>query len=359
MTVMSAVSRGVLAVLGRLPESAQRRIAGPLEEIDGQTVYPEVGAALRLLNALPGPTFEKLSLEQGRAQIEEEAALFGRRTPVGRVADLVIDTENGPLPARRYDPHPDRPGSAALVYAHGGGFTLGSLESADSVCRFLCAEAGVTVVSVDYRLAPEHPFPAAPADLLDAYRHVVAVAPSWGIGADRVMVGGDSAGGNLAIVTAMQVRDRRRKGIEDLPRPLLQVAFFPWVDFVGSHPSHIKFEFGYFLTTAQLTWYADHYVPAREQRTDPYVSPLLAEDLADLGPVYVGIAGFDPLRDEGLAMAERLKVAGNDVRLDVDARHIHAYVNATGVGRTSTAALRRAVAVIREFAEPVVRPGSR
>lgn len=351
MTFMSAVSRGVLGALGRLPESAQRRIAGPLEEIDGQTVYPEVGAALRLLNALPGPSFEKLSLEQGRAQIEEEAALFGRTTPVGRVTDFVIDSGAGPLRARRYDPERTGAGSAALVYAHGGGFVLGSLDSADSVCRFLCAEAGVTVVSVDYRLAPEHPFPAATEDLLDAYRHVVSVAPSWGIDADRVMVGGDSAGGNLALVTAMQVRDRRRRGVEDLPEPLLQVAFFPWVDFVNSHPSHIKFEFGYFLTTAQLEWYADHYVPDEEQRANPYVSPLLAKDLRDLGPVYVGVAGFDPLRDEGLAMAERLKEAGNDVRLDVDARHIHAYVNATGVGTTSTAALRRAVAVIREFAE--------
>ena len=351
MTFMSAVSRGVLGALGRLPESAQRRIAGPLEEIDGQTVYPEVGAALRLLNALPGPGFDKLSLDKGRAQIEEEAALFGRTTPVGRVTDFVIDSGAGPLPARRYDPHAHGAGTAALVYAHGGGFTLGSLESADSVCRFLCAEAGVTVVSVDYRLAPEHPFPAATEDLLDAYRYVVSTAPSWGIGADRVMVGGDSAGGNLAIVTAMQVRDRGRQGIEHLPRPLLQVAFFPWVDFVNRYPSHIKFEFGYFLTTAQLEWYADHYVPATEQRANPHVSPLLAKDLRDLGPVYVGVAGFDPLRDEGLAIAERLREEGNDVRLDVDARHIHAYVNATGVGTTSTAALRRAVAVIREFAE--------
>ncbi|MDO5503362.1 MAG: alpha/beta hydrolase [Actinomycetia bacterium] len=351
MTFISAVSRGVLGVLGRLPESVQRRIAGSLEEIDGQTVYPEVGAALRLLNAIPGPTFEELPLERGRAQIDEEAAIFGRRTRVGVVTDFLIPAEHGEIPARRYSPPDGASPSAVLVYAHGGGFVLGGLDSADSVCRFLCAHAGIEVLAVDYRLAPEHPFPAATEDLLTAYRFAVEHAPDWGIGADRVMIGGDSAGGNLALVTALQVRDRRRDGIEDLPQPRLQVAFFPWVDFVGEHASHELFATGYFLTTAQLEWYADHYVPDEEQRANPYVSPLLAEDLTDLGPAYVGVAGFDPLRDEGIAMAERLREADNEVTLDVDARHIHAYVNATGVGTTSTAALHRAVAVIKEFAE--------
>ena len=347
MTFIAAVSRGVLGLLGSLPDPVLRRIAGPQEQIDGRTVYPEVGAALRLLNALPGPTFEELPIDAGRAQVEEEAAIFGRRTRVGRVTDFLIPTDHGPMRARRYDPRPDGPGSAVLLYAHGGGFTIGSLETVDSVCRFLCRHADITVVSVDYRLAPEHPFPAATEDLLTAYRWIVGQAPTWGIGTDRILVGGDSAGGNLAVVTAMQVRDRRRKGVEDLPTPLLQVAFFPWVDFVGAHPSHIKFEFGFFLTKAQLDWYADQYLPDPDLRTHPYASPLLAEDLSDLGPAYVGIAGFDPLRDEGLALAAKMSAAGNRVEVDVDERHIHAYVNATGVGSRSSAALMRAVTAIR------------
>ena len=149
--------------------------------------------ALRLLNAVPASSFETLPLEQARAQIDAEAWVFGKRTEVGRVEDLSIPTPEGSVPARRYDPREDGPGRAVLVYFHGGGFVLGGLESADSVCRFLCARANITVLAVDYRLAPEHPFPAAPDDALAAYRWAVQQAPGWGIGPDRVMLGPVSA----------------------------------------------------------------------------------------------------------------------------------------------------------------------
>ena len=338
---LDVAAKGVLAVLARLPEPAQLRIAGELQEVDGQTVHPEVGMALRLLHLRPGPTFESLPLDQGRRQLDTEAWVFGRRTRVGRVEELVIPTAAGPLPARRYDPHADRAGDAVLVYFHGGGWVLGGLESADTVCRYLTVRAGLTVVSVDYRLAPEHPFPAASDDALAAYRFVLDVAPSWGVPADRVMVSGDSAGGTLTVVTALRARD------EGLPAPRLQVMFFPAADAVNRRPSREKYGTGYFLTSAQVDWYYERYLPNPADRGHPWVSPLLAPSLAAVGPCYVGVAGFDPLRDEGIALAQRLRAEGNEVTLDIDARHVHGYVNATGVGRTSSAALDRAVAAMR------------
>ena len=343
---LDVVAKGVLSVLSRLPEGVQRRIAGDLAVEHGTTVHPEVGMALRLLNAVPASSFETLPLEQARAQIDAEAWVFGKRTEVGRVEDLSIPTPEGSVPARRYDPREDGPGRAVLVYFHGGGFVLGGLESADSVCRFLCARANITVLAVDYRLAPEHSFPAAPDDALAAYRWAVQQAPGWGIGPDRVLLGGDSAGGNLTIVTAMRVRDARRAG-EDLPAPMFQVAFFPVTDMAHESDSYERFADGYFLTRDQMRWYIARYLPDAADRTDPHASPLLADDLGDLGPAYIGVSGFDPLREEGLAYGRRAQEAGNDVEVDLEPRHIHGYVNATGVGKTSVAALEKSVDAIR------------
>ncbi|MDO5692036.1 MAG: alpha/beta hydrolase [Pseudomonadota bacterium] len=343
---LNPLIRSMFTAVSVLPESWQRRLAGDWPQVDGQRLHTEVALALRLMNAMPLPSFETLPLSKARRNLDAEAALFGGSTPLPRVEDVSIPAPWGAMPARRYEPHAQQPGKALLVYFHGGGFVLGGLASCDSVCRFIAKHTGVTVLSVDYRLAPEHPFPAATEDALTAYSFAADVAASWGMGADRLMMGGDSAGGNLCLSAALQVRDHNRQaaqtGAMPLPRPMLLVPFFPWVDFVGTHRSHQLFAHGYFLTQAQLAWYTEHYLPNLADRADPRASLLLHPDLSDIGACYFGIAGFDPLRDECLLMAERCQQAGNPVQVDVDSGHVHAYVNATGVGKTGAAALRRA-----------------
>jgi acetyl esterase len=341
------ISKRVMGLAAKLPPGMLERLARNRPTIDGRRLEPEVYLALQLLNRVPGATFEDRPLPKARGEIDDEAWAFGAHSDVGRAEDLTIPTAAGPLPLRRYEPHPDRPGNGILVYFHGGGFVVGSRTSADSICRWFCARAGVTVASVDYRLAPEYRFPAAPEDALAAYRWIAEHCAEWGQPDASLLVGGDSAGGNLSAVTTLAVRAARRAGEHDLPPPRLSVLLYPWVDLHGEHPSHETFAEGYFLTRKQLRWYADHYVPNTEARRDPRVSPLLEEDLTDFGPAYVGVAGFDPLRDEGCAFGKRLAAAGNPTKLDIIDGVTHAYANTTGVGRSGAAALDRAVAAVR------------
>lgn len=336
---LTAVERGVVTALGRAPASVQRLIAGPVRRADGVEIEPEIGAALRLLSVLPGASFEDLPLDQARRQIDEEAALFGGPPlAMHEVRDVRIPTDAGGVRGRLYRA---QPGDAdrLLVYFHGGGWVVGSLESADSPCRFLAHHAGVSVLSVEYRLAPEHPFPAALDDAAAAFRHAVSQAAQWGHDPHRIAVGGDSAGGNLAAVVCHDLR-------EAPVRPAFQLLFFPVTDLSRKHPSYREFAEGFFLTEKQMDWYRHHYLGDRPA-TDPRVSPLLADDLRGLPPAYVVVSGFDVLRDEGEAYARRMAEAGVHVALRRHERLIHAFVNATGVGTSSREAMLEAAGALR------------
>lgn len=346
MSVMVPLARAVVRGVSALPPAVQAVLAGPLDRVDGASVHPDVGLALRMLNADPRPTFERVPVEEGRAQLDQQTEVFSARISVPRVSDQLVETEHGDLRVRRYDPWRDRAAPGLVVYYHGGGFALGNLDSVDSVCRFIAREAGLSVLSVDYRLAPEHPWPAAPEDALAAYRYAVAQAPRLGIDPSCVLTCGDSAGGNLALVTAMMVRDRRRAGEDGLPPVRMTVPFYPVVDFVGTTRSRELFPDRYLLTRAQIDWCTERYLPRAEDRGHPYASVLRADDLSDLGRLYVAVAGFDPLRDEGVALVERLREAGNDVTLDLERHQIHAFANGVGVSRTSSAAVRKACRVM-------------
>jgi acetyl esterase len=229
-----------------------------------------------------------------------------------------------------------READGTVVYFHGGGW-VGSLDSADSVCRFIAATSGLEVISVDYRLAPEHPFPAGVEDAIDGYRWVREHRPGR-----RIAVAGDSAGGNLsAVVSLATVGDAAGA-------PDFQLLFFPVTDLSGKHRSYRLFSDGYFLTEKQMDWYRGHYLPTPAHALDPFASPLRAEAsaLTKLPPAHVAVSGFDVLRDEGIAYAERLKDAGVPTTLQVVDGHIHAFVNATGVGRLSSRALAESVGVL-------------
>lgn len=325
------LSRGVVRALGALPVSVQRRLAGAPVVRDGNTLEPEVQLALRLINALPDSMIERPSLAEARARLDAEAYMFGAFPAVAQVVDMCIPTRSGAVPGRLYHDHPYRRPSATVVYFHGGGWSSGSLDSADAICRTIAAALDVAVISVDYRLAPEHPFPAGVDDALDAFDWVRS-HPYRGA---HVAVAGDSAGGNLAAVVA-----QRRRGDNG---PDFQLLLFPATDLSSEHASYRTFAQGYLLSAADMVEFRDRYVRDAADLTDPRVSPLLAEDVAGVAPAHIAVAGFDVLRDEGVAYADRLRAAGIPVTLQVVSGQVHAFANANGVGRTAKRALREAV----------------
>ena len=217
---------------------------------------------------------------------------------------LSIPAPHGSIPARMYTPKTLRTKDGlapCLVFYHGGGFVIGNLDSHDVVCRKLAHEGELIVISVDYRLAPEHKFPAAVEDSIAATKWVAANAGQLGVDAARIMVGGDSAGGNLAAVTAIALRDTG-------PTLAGQVLIYPATDFAMNHPSHSEPETSLLLTHTVIRWFIDHYMGDAD-RNDWRTSPARAK-LAGLPPAYVLVAGADPLRDEGHEYAERLRQAG-------------------------------------------------
>jgi acetyl esterase len=335
----SAIVRG----LGALPPRAQLLLAGgrPVR-IDGQVLDPEVQLMLRLLQLSGRGRFEEQSVAEAREEIRREAASFrGSATPVADVEEVELAGPGGALGARLYVPEGVPAPSAMLVYFHGGGWVLGDLDTHDAPSRFLAREGRLRVLSVDYRLAPEHPFPAAVEDAVAALRFAIEEAASLGADPARVAVGGDSAGGNLAAAAA------RLAVAEGGPAPTFQLLIYPVTDLSHKRRSYDLFREGFFLTERQMDWYRHHYLPDESAALDPRASPLLADDLAGLPPAHVAIAGFDVLRDEAEEYARRLQARG--VRVSVG-RHlglIHGFANAVGVGRSSRRAMLGAAAALR------------
>jgi acetyl esterase len=249
------------------------------------------------------------------------------------VCELQIDA-SVPLRARHYAPSESGGPHPLLVYYHGGGFTYGDLDTHDGVCRILCRHAGVHILAVDYRLAPEHPFPAAVEDARAALRWAYANAGQLGADPGRIGVGGDSAGGNLAaVVSRLAARDGG-------PAPALQLLIYPATDFTSRHRSRELFGDGFLLTNAEMDWFETNYLgTGRAQASDPRASPLLAEDLSGLPPALVITAAFDPLRDEGEEYAKALRDAGSPATLRRFPGFVHGFIGAAGVSRTCRDAL--------------------
>lgn len=340
--------RVVVRAAGSLPPAVLRMLAGSPVVVDDQVMHPEVRLALRLLELGGEPSYENLPVAEARDELEREARVFaGRPVRVGEVRDVAVPGPGGVLRARLYRPvgsrGPDGPHDPVplLVYFHGGGWVLGSIDSHDNTCRFLCRHAGVAVLSVDYRRAPEHPFPAAVDDALASFRWATAHAADLGIDPAAVAVGGDSAGGNLAAVVArLACRDGGS-------RPAFQLLFAPVTDLSAKSRSYRLFREGFYLSEATMDWYRDRYLPEPGAALDPRASPLLADDLEGLPPAYIATAGFDPLRDEGEAYADRLRAAGVPVALRRHRGLVHAFANATGVGRTGREAMLEASGALR------------
>lgn len=349
MRIQSHMESAVLQVAAALPRSAQRLVAGPARQVDGLTLDPEVQLTLRLMRLSPQAAFETLPVPMAREVILHEARLVaGPTIELPEVRDLTIPSGKDRIAARLYLPGSGRSTQEVtsgttgglLIYFHGGGWVLGDLDSHDNTCRFLAKHARTAVLAVDYRRAPEHPFPAAVDDAMTALRYATEHAEQIGVRANAIAVGGDSAGGNLAAVVSQLATAAGAP-------PAFQLLVYPVTDLSAKSRSYRLFASGYFLTEAQMDWYRDHYLPGADTELDPRASPLLAQDLRGLPPAYVATAGFDPLRDEGERYAQRLAEAGVAVIARRHAGLVHGFINAVGVGRVGRKAAGEAAVALR------------
>lgn len=335
-----AAAQSALRIFGKTPQPILKQLArkAPVNAA-GDTLAPEIAIALAAMNKIPGKDFIDVPVAEGREMIDAEAMLFADSfEPFAVEEDLLIPSKAGNIPATRYR-HRAEFSRGLMVYFHGGGWVLGSRVSNDSAARFLAVEAGIDVLVVDYRLAPEHPFPAAIDDALVAWDFAVEQAEHWGFNPRQLVIGGDSAGGNIAAVVSQLIKDRE-------VQPALQVLLFPVTDLSRTTASYEEFAEGYFLTAAHMEWYINHYLADPADATDPMASPLLAEDVSGVAPAFVAVAGFDVLRDEGIEYAKKLKRANVPTQLEREGELIHAFINITGVSphaRTATKKIARAI----------------
>ena len=288
------------------------------------------------------PTLDKLPVPQARAMFEALTLAPSEEVKLARVEDRQIPGPNGEIPVRIYTPEGQGP-FPVLVFYHGGGWVIGSIKTHDDICRVLARDTPALVVSVDYRLAPEHPFPVPVEDSYAALTWVAANAASIGGDPAKLAVGGDSAGGNLSAVVAILARDRGG------PRLAHQLLIYPATDMRGDTVSMRENGTGYFLTHDIMTWFSNHYVSAHE-RLLPHASPMLAPDLRGLPPATVITAEFDPLRDEGEAYAARLRESDVPAELTRHDGMIHGFFTMRMLRQSreaiesATAALRRSFA---------------
>lgn len=309
-------------------------------------LHPQAEAFLNQVAALGTPPLWTLAPEQARTAFIAFRSLAGPPEPVDRVEDRLIPGSQTEIPVRLYVPAGDRPLPVTL-YFHGGGFVIGNLDSHDNVCRILANRTPTLVVSVDYRLAPEHPFPAAPIDAYDALQWVAAHAAELGGDPARIAVAGDSAGGNLATVAALMARNRKGH------RPVFQLLVYPVTDATHSQPSYEAYGEGYFLTKEGMQWFLRHYVPAGQDKRHPYLSPLFEKDLSGLPPAHILLAEYDPLRDEGTAYAQRLEAAGVPATVSCYAGMLHGFFSLVGLFDDAGRALDEAATVLRQaFCRP-------
>ena len=305
----------------------------------------QVQAILEALDALDEPPLHTLSPEEARRVNAARSVGMGPAEPMARTQDRTVPGPGGPVPIRVYVPEGTGP-LAVLVYFHGGGWVIGSIATHDVTCRQIANAAGCMVISVDYRLAPEHKYPAAVDDAYTATAWACEHAASIGADPRRVAVGGDSAGGNLAAAVSLMARDRASFPL------VFQALIYPILDYDLNTPSYLENADGYLLTRDTMRWFWQCYLGREEDGGDPYASPLRAEELRGLPPALVITAEHDPLRDEGEAYAARLRAAGVPVTLTRYDGMIHAFFRRTELFDKAKVAMQQvADALKRAFAE--------
>ena len=299
----------------------------------------DIQAVLNLMESMGVPDFSTMTPDEARNfQLAPPPEV---PTPVGgEVLDRTVPGTQADIRLRIYRPGEDETG--VVMYFHGGGWVIGGLDSHDETSRLLCAGSGQTIVSVDYRLAPETRYPGAVTDCFDATAWVAENAAELGVDAARLAVAGDSAGGNLAAATALMARDR---GGPDIA---FQLLIYPVTNADFDTASYIENAAGYLLTRNSMQWFWDHYVPEAQRREEPYAAPLHG-DLAGLPPALIQTAEYDPLRDEGEAYAAALQAAGCEVQLTRYDGLIHAYFGMQAAVAAARPAMRQACDALAKY----------
>jgi acetyl esterase len=326
---MSVVLRTSL----NLPVGVQRVLNRRPVVVDGQELSPEIQLLLNLKRLARVPAAETLPLEAARTELRRQQLLVGGKQPIGALRDLEVDGAEGPLRARLYIPT-ERTGAdpaPTMLFLHGGGWMYGDLESHDPACRFLAEQSGVQILSIDYRLAPEHKFPAAVEDCQAAYRWLVDHTDEVNADPARLAVGGDSAGGSLSLSTAVWAAE---KGL-----PLaFQLLIYPGADFVERTESRRLFGEGFVLTEVFMTGAEEAYFTPGADKGHPDASGLRRVEFpAGVAPAHVVTAGYDPLRDEGGALARLLADNGVETDHTLYPSMIHGFLHLVGAGHEAPA----------------------
>lgn len=305
---------------------------------------PQIEFVIGLVKKANAPEFWQLTPDQAREQYLLRVGKLAVKEPIFRTEDRRIPGPGRAIGLRIYTPRETGPGEKppVLVWFHGGGFVIGDLDTHDSACRMLANQADCLVVSVDYRLAPEHKFPAAVEDCEAALKWVSLHVAEIGGDPARIAVGGDSAGANLATVVAILARNAGH------PKIVFQLLIYPCTAPEPETASHRKFAEGYVLTRNTITWFYRQYLRSRRDESDFRFAPLLTDDLSNLPPALVLVAGYDPLRDEGVDYARRLIEAGNNVRLSNYEGMIHGFYLMGGAVDAARRAVAESAQALRE-----------
>jgi len=331
---MYATLRAGLTRMTHAPERLVRAVLGPPPRSDrGVELDLQTHALLRLMALARRGRLEQLSVARARREYQHGGALLDLPAPsLAERRDFALDGASGPLPARLYRPAEVR-GEGLLLWFHGGGYVVGNLETHASACATLATRAGCPVVAVDYRKAPEHPFPSASDDGLAALRWLRTHAGELQTRPEAIAIGGDSAGANLSAGLCLRLRDAGEA------QPRVQVLAYPLTQIGSTRPSRRHFGAGFMLSDELIGWFRGHYLRGPDDRQDPLLSPLLAARHDGLAPAIIHTAGFDPLRDEGQAYAEVLRAAGVEVDYSCHERLIHGYLTMGGVSQANRAAI--------------------
>jgi acetyl esterase len=304
---------------------------------------PVLKAFLDQLDAQPGPKAWELNAPEARGLLRTLMQFVGpNNIRVGAICDLAAPGPGGAIRLRSYSPlGADADVLPALIFYHGGGFVIGDLETHDGLCRLLANDSGARVISVDYRLAPEHRFPAAVDDAYAAFNWIAANGARLGVDTRRIAVGGDSAGGALAtVVSRMAISDTGSK-------PVFQLLLFPVTDYAAKTQSRRNYADGYFLDKRTIAWFFENYVPQGTDLHDPRLSPLYAASVKGMPPAWLLTAGCDPLHDEGIEYAEKLRAAGVPVVIEDYSGLVHDFIYLYAVLPQAGKALRAAAHAVR------------